>query len=115
MFLLVALPRVVAIVVGGDVAPPLAVLLRCNVLDADAALVDGGALVANVLHPAREVAALSLLDIVDIYVPQVLAGVAGGDVGDLAPLPEVVALAPELDRLALPDLKEKNVYNMISL
>ena len=53
----VALPLVVAVVVGRDVALPLAALLGPDVLDLDAALVDGRALVADVLEPALKIVA----------------------------------------------------------
>ena len=58
---------------------------------------------------------LSHLDIVQVLVPDVLACVlkwppslVGGHVDDLAPLPVVVALAPELHILALLDLKSRD-------
>ena len=44
-------PLVGAVVVVPDVAPPLAEVLEVDVLDADAAFVDGRALVTDVLEP----------------------------------------------------------------
>ena len=97
----IALPSVGTVIVGGDVAPPQTGLLGCDVLDADAALVDGGALVTDVLDSSLEGVTLSLDNIVGRrFLPDVLAACSRhqplieGDMGDLAPLPVVVTFSP---------------------
>ena len=59
----------------------------------------------NILSPYLS---LSYLDIVQVLVPHVLAAGVGRHVGDLTPLPVVVALAPELHIPALLDLKHRD-------